>query len=185
MAPDDRRTAIIQAVWQVIARRGMGAVSMRTVAAEAGVSVGRIQYWFPSKDELVRAGLEAMLTGAGELHVHATAGADDRERLRQLVGHPIPHTAAQRAGVSVFHQYAAAAINHPALAALLAEAKDGQEREATRLLTGIAPTLDDPRAAARALIATADGLVVRVLIGGLSADDAESALGAALHRLTD
>ena len=45
---EQRRTAIIHAVWQVIAERGMGAVTMRTVAAAAGVSVGRIQYWFLS-----------------------------------------------------------------------------------------------------------------------------------------
>ncbi|MEU6700501.1 helix-turn-helix domain-containing protein [Pseudonocardia sp. NPDC046786] len=183
MASEDRRAAIIHAVWQVIAERGMAAVSMRTVAAAAGVSVGRIQYWFASKDELVRAGLAAMLTGAAEQHADATAGADDREQLWQLVGHPIPRTAAERAGVSVFHQYAAAAISHPALAAMLADAKDGQERAAARLVTAIAPALDDPLAAARALIATADGLTVRVLIGGLSADDAERALRDALLRL--
>lgn len=138
----------------------------------------------PSKDELVRSSLDAMLTGAGEQHAGRTAGVDDRERLRRLVGHPIPHSAAERAGVSVFHQYAAAAINHPVLAGMLADAKDGQEREAARLLTGIVPALDDPRAAARALIAVADGLTLRVLIGGLSADDAERVLRDALHRLT-
>lgn len=181
--PDERRTAIIQAVWQVIAERGMGAVSMRTVATAAGVSVGRIQYWFRTKDELLRASLEAMVAGAAQLHADATEGVDEREALWQLIGHPIPRAEEARAGVSVFHQYVAAGINHPILARMLAEAKDGAEREAARLLGRIAPGLADPRTAARSLIATADGLAMRVLIGSLSAAEAERTLRVEVDRL--
>ncbi|MFE9243593.1 TetR/AcrR family transcriptional regulator [Nocardiopsis sp. NPDC006938] len=180
---DPRRTEILHAVWGVIAQSGMGAVSMRNVAATAGVSVGRIQYWFHSKDELIRASLVAMLGGAERLHADATEGVDDREALWELVGHPIPRAETARAGVSVFHQYVAAAVHHPALAALLAEAKDGEEAEATRLLARLAPDLPDPREAARALMATADGLSLRVLIGGLSSAEAERTLGDQLDRL--
>ncbi|WP_280424875.1 TetR/AcrR family transcriptional regulator [Nocardia carnea] len=182
--PDDRRTAIIQAVWQVIAEHGMGAVSMRNVAAAAGVSVGRIQYWFTSKDELLRAGLETMVSGAVQLHDTATQHADDRETLWKLIGQAIPRAESSTVGVSVFHQYIAAAINHPALARILAEAKDGAEREAARLLTKIAPDLADPHLAARSLMATADGLTMRVLIGSLSATEAERALRDTMERFT-
>lgn len=173
---DERRASIIHAVWQVIAQKGMGAVSIRNVAAAADASVGRVQYWFPSKDELLRASLEAMLSDAARLHFSATEGVDDSEALWQLIGHPIPRAETARAGVSVFHQYVAAAFNHPALARMLAQAKEGEEGEAARLLGRIAPGLGDPRAAARSLMATADGLSMRVLIGGLSATEAERAL---------
>ena len=179
---DERRRAIIHAVWQVIARDGMAAVSMRNVAAAADSSVGRVQYWFPSKDELLRAGLEEMLSDAARIHTGATEDVDDREALWQLVGHPIPLAESSRAGVSVFHQYVAAAFNHPALARMLARAKEGEEREAARLLAGLNPGLTDPRAAARSLMATADGLTMRVLIGGLSAAEAEQALRAEMDR---
>ncbi|WP_017586807.1 TetR/AcrR family transcriptional regulator [Nocardiopsis ganjiahuensis] len=179
---DERRTAIIHAVWQVIAQRGMGAVSIRNVAAAAGASVGRVQYWFPSKDELLRASLEAMLSNAARLHADAAGGVDDREALWQLVGHPIPRAETARAGVSVFHQYVAAAFNHPGLARMLARAKEGEEDETARLLGGLAPGLDDPRAAARSLMATADGLSMRVLIGGLTAAEAERTLRAEMDR---
>ena len=183
--PDERRTAIIRAVWQVIAEHGMGAVSMRNVAAAAGVSVGQIQYWFTSKDELLRAGLETMVSGAAQLHDTATEHADDRETLWQLIGQSIPRAESSSAGVSVFHQYIAAAINHPALARILAEAKNGAESEVARLLAGIAPELPDPHIAARALMATADGLTMRVLIGSLSATEAERALRLAVERFTN
>lgn len=181
--PDPRRTEIFHAVWQVIAENGMGAVSMRNVAAAAGVSVGRIQYWFRSKDELLQASLEAMLSGAARLHDESTRETDDRETLWELVGHPIPRAETARAGVSVFHQYVAAGFNHPTLARLLAEAKDGEEAEAARLLARVAPELPDPRAAARGLMATADGLSMRVLIGGLSSLEAERTLRGQLDRL--
>ena len=185
---DEWHTAIIRAVWQVIAERGMAGVSMRTVAAAAGVSVGRIQYRFHTKEELLRASLEAMLTGATDRYAAAVAGADDAESLWQLIAHPLPRTRAARTGVALFHQYVAGGVTHPALADLLAEAKDGAEREAARLITRIAPQVRAPRTVARSLIATADGLGMRVLTGGLSARAAERTLRAtvdqALRRTT-
>lgn len=181
---DESRTAIIHAVWQVIAQSGMGAVSIRNVASAAGASVGRIQYWFPSKDELLRASLETMLSEAARLHAAATEDVDDREALWQLIAHPIPRAETARAGVSVFHQYVAAGFNRPDLARMLARAKEGEEIEAARLLGRIAPGLGDPRAAGRSLMATADGLSMRVLIGGLSAAEAERTLRTEVDRFT-
>ena len=66
----------------------MGAVSIRNVAAAADASVGRVQYWFPSKDELLRASLEAMLSNADRLHTDATDGVDDREALARRARPP-------------------------------------------------------------------------------------------------
>lgn len=185
----DTHARIIMAVWQVIAEQGMTAVSMRTVAAAAGVSVGRIQYWFGSKDELLEASLVAMLSGAEEQHRRIAGSSsrggdrnDDLARLRQLIGHPIPRAGDAPEGVAVFHHYVTAAINHPRLAALLVEAKQGQEREAVRLLRRLAPSLPGARAAARALIATADGLSLRVLIGSLGPRAAQRLLWSEIDR---
>lgn len=186
--PVDRRTAILRAVWQVIAERGMGAVSVRNVAAAAGVSPGRVQYRFPTKEELLTASLEEMLRGAVQLHdglsrEGAGRGAAAREALWGLLGRRVSLAEHSRAGVAVFHHYVAAGINHPELARLLAEAKDAEEDEAARLLAGIAPGCADPRTAARSLIATADGLVMRVLIGSLPAAEAERTLRSELDRI--
>ena len=179
---DERHAAIIRAVWQVIAERGMAGVSMRTVASAAGVSVGRIQYRFHTKDELLRSSLTAMLSGAADRYAQVSADVSDDEALWQLIAHPLPRTKAARTGVALFHQYVAAGINHPALADLLAEAKDGAEREAARLIARIAPDVDSPRTLARSLIAAADGLGMRVLTGGLSARTAERTLRTTIDR---
>lgn len=174
--------AILRAVWQVIAERGMEQVSMRTVAAAAGVSVGRIQYRFRTKADLLRASLEAMLSTAVDRHVTATDGADPFDTLWHLLSRPLPRGETARVGVSIFYQYAAAGIAHPGLARLLNEAKVGAEGAATQQIRIIAPHLKDPRAVARTLIATADGLSLRVLLGGLSASAAEQTLRHALAR---
>lgn len=182
--PDPARTEpIIRAVWSVIDQRGIGAVSMRTVAAAAGVSVGRIQYWFASKEELLHASLAAMLSGA--VGNYQDAAGDDRQALWQLVSHAIPQAQASGVGVAVFHQYVAASINDPVLAEMLAGAKDGAETEVVRLLRRIAPELPGHRTAARRLIATADGLAMRVLVGGLTVRQAERALRVEMDRLLD
>ena len=50
-----RQTEFADAALRLLARDGMAAVSFRTVAAEAGMSVGAVQKAFPTKDEMLRA----------------------------------------------------------------------------------------------------------------------------------
>ena len=51
---DARRRLIAETVIQIIGSRGIEAASVRTVAAEAGVSAGAVQRCFATKDELLR-----------------------------------------------------------------------------------------------------------------------------------
>lgn len=181
-AAGDPYDEVIQAVWQVMADGGIDAVSMRRVAAAAGTSVGRVQYRFGTKDELLRASLHAMLIGAADRHATATADASDRDALWHLLRHPIARTSTARVGGALFHQYVAAAAGDTALGDMLAEAKVGQETEVARLVGRICPAVRDRRTRARALVAAADGLAMRVLIGGLSVAAAERTLRAAVDR---
>lgn len=47
----------------MVTTRGIGAVSIREVAAEAGVSAGSLRHLFPTRDQLVIAAAEQVLTG--------------------------------------------------------------------------------------------------------------------------
>lgn len=51
---DERREHLAQAVWTIIRERGIGAVSVRVVAAEAGVAVGSLRHVFPTRTELLQ-----------------------------------------------------------------------------------------------------------------------------------
>jgi AcrR family transcriptional regulator len=49
------RQRIIEATWNVIAEKGLAALTTRTVAREAGISHGMCHYHFAGKDDLVLA----------------------------------------------------------------------------------------------------------------------------------
>src|SRR3954468_6510376 len=50
---EQRRRQLAEAVVRIACSRGLQAVSMREVAAEAGVSLRLVQYYFHTKEELL------------------------------------------------------------------------------------------------------------------------------------
>ncbi|RKN40829.1 TetR/AcrR family transcriptional regulator [Streptomyces hoynatensis] len=62
-APGDRearRKDVSEAVWQVLAARGFGGLTLRAVAAAMGVSTGMLTHYFPSKRALVTHALDLL-----------------------------------------------------------------------------------------------------------------------------
>src|SRR5699024_11856622 len=121
---------------------------------------------------LLQASLKAMLGASVDEHIVATAPAGSFEALCHLLTQPIPGGETARLGVSIVYQYAAAGITQPAVAQLLTETRRCAEDAATHEVRVLAPQLRDRRRVARSLIATADGLALPVLTGGLSANAA-------------
>lgn len=89
----DTRARILHATLRVIAAGGVGAVSNRRVAAEAGVALGSLTYHFPSQTDLLReslllyaeeevARLEAL---AAELRSGAAGGGPSAEQVAAVV----------------------------------------------------------------------------------------------------
>ena len=75
---DARRRQIADALLRLAAGEGLESVSLRTVAARAGISMGAVQHYFRSKDEMLEFALEhqasrrdaritARLTAAGRV----------------------------------------------------------------------------------------------------------------------
>lgn len=92
-----QKATIAQAVWRLAARAGLEAVSLREVAAEAGVSMGRVQHYFRTKDAMLLYGLrlaqERIEARVAERlgGLPAPVGAEDvlRAVLEELLGeHP-------------------------------------------------------------------------------------------------
>lgn len=181
---EERRWEIVFALWLVIARHGIEGVSLRQVAAEAGVSMGRIQHYFGTKDALVLAGCTALVDRANGGY-QETADATPRERLLHIVSHQIPRDDAGRMGVSVWYAYVAKSISHDGVRQVLAEARRGAEDECARLLRadgGTGAAADDVLTRARRVLALADGLTLRVLVGDLEAAEAVSMLESEVAR---
>jgi AcrR family transcriptional regulator len=57
------RLAIIEAARQILMTAGYAKFSMRRVAAQAGISVGNLQYYFSTKDQLTAALLDEVIEG--------------------------------------------------------------------------------------------------------------------------
>jgi TetR/AcrR family transcriptional repressor of bet genes len=85
--PQQRRQALIEATIECLKRYGHDGLSIRTISAQAGVSVGLINHHFPNKDQLVAAAyrsFNAQLVGGLEAAV-ARARDAPRARLRAFL----------------------------------------------------------------------------------------------------
>jgi AcrR family transcriptional regulator len=63
---DARREEIARALWRVVRRDGIGAASVRSVAAEAGWSAGAVRYYFPDQAGLLGFAIELVTRRVGE-----------------------------------------------------------------------------------------------------------------------
>ncbi|OZC73103.1 hypothetical protein CH274_26370 [Rhodococcus sp. 06-418-5] len=99
---DARRAEIVAAVWRVIERAGMDGATVRSVAAEAGVSPGSLRYYFSDQGELVLFAAEAMTQRVvARLEAHSTEG-DGLARAIRVLEEMLPLDEDRRAEASVW-----------------------------------------------------------------------------------
>lgn len=175
---EQRRFEIVAGLWQIVAEQGIEGISLRTVAAQAGVSMGRVQHYFGTKDALVVAGIDLLVKRA-VIEYEATADHPPADRLLHILLQQIPATEAGRIGVTVWYAYVAKAMTHTAVRQILADATRVGVEECTRHIRE-ADGLDEAEARARAieLLALSDGLTLRVLVGDITAEEAEASIRA-------
>ena len=70
----ERRDQVVEAASRVIAREGLAGTSMRAIAKEAGCTIGLVNHWFASRDDVIEATFEAAVTR--ELEHAGAIGAD-------------------------------------------------------------------------------------------------------------
>ena len=176
---DQRRRHIVEALLHITGTHGLDAVSLREVAHEAGVSMGAVQHYFASKDEMLLFALKHWLS----LGVHERFAARLRARLareaasepaavlRALAAEYLPHDEPSRSDARVALAFLSRAAAEPALAAALKPAFTGFVDTLCAALQGAAGPIEAP-AEARRLAALLDGLRLPVLIDALSHEDA-------------
>ena len=77
----DRRERLARAAADLFHERGYDAVSLRDIAARAGVPAGAVFYHFPTKAALATAAADAQLNRAEEILARAAEGRSPEERL--------------------------------------------------------------------------------------------------------
>ncbi|GAA1948096.1 TetR/AcrR family transcriptional regulator [Kitasatospora viridis] len=184
---DERRAQIIDALLRAAAATGLHAVTMRSVAVEAGISVRLVQYYFDTKEQLLLATMERLAVRMGERVRERvrTAGASPapREIVEAVLLEAVPTDEESRTFHLVYTEYAVLSVTDPALGgkAFLA-APDEMEaflvaQLAAAQQAGGADPLLDARQEAVVLLAVSAGLGLSVLLGQRTAADA----GAVLH----
>lgn len=192
---EQRRAEIAAAVSRLAVTRGLQGVSFRQVASEAGVSVALVQHYFGTKENLLVRTLEIQSAELASriLARVASLGTDASplDAVRTVAVSFLPSDDESRAAMLLYHGFAAAALTDDALRISDAFANERNLRAVmtaqltTALEAGQITGRVDPPTEARAIVSMILGLSLTVLLGGMSADDAEVVLDAHLRLLED
>ncbi len=166
LSPDERRQAIIGATLTVAQRQGLGATTVRDVAAEMGTSSGLIHHYFASMDEVLAAAFEHAAGGdLAKARAAIDARSDPEGQLDAFIESYAP--AQSDWTMQLWLDAWAEAARRPALQAVSRRLN----REWQALVRGIvergvatgAFTADDAEATAWRLLSVLDGLTLQVV----------------------
>ncbi|MEU8972136.1 TetR/AcrR family transcriptional regulator [Streptomyces monashensis] len=189
----ERRTEIAQALVRAAGRLGLHAVGMRDVAAEAGVSLRVVQYYFESKEKLLLFGLQHLAGRFGERVTNRVRAAGDnpgpRAVIEALLTAALPVDEESRLFHHLYTSYAVLSVTDEALAAQpFIKDPDAAEITLIGLLqqaddAGLLQARTDTRTEAVGLLAMSAGLGTSVLVGQRDAESAAAVLRYHLDRI--
>ncbi|MEV4440222.1 TetR/AcrR family transcriptional regulator [Streptomyces sp. NPDC049577] len=189
----ERRTEIAEALLRVAGRRGLHAVGMRDVAAEAGVSLRLVQYYFETKEKLLLHGLRHLTERFGERVTARVRAAGDnpgpRAVIEALLMASLPTDEESRTFHLVYTSYAVLSVTDEALADQpFIRDPDTAENTVAELLTqaqesGLTRPGLDARVEAISLLAMSAGLGTSILVGQRSPRSAAEVLERHLDRI--
>ncbi|MBL7498871.1 TetR family transcriptional regulator [Frankia sp. CNm7] len=171
---DARKAQLAEAVWRIVVERGIGAVSVRTVAEQAGVVVGSLRHVFPTRAELLEFSAELAVERASA-RIRATPQADDPlEYAFRIVRHLLPLEPDSRAELEIWIALLAESPVVPRLAAIRDEANQQVEDLCIQVVEFLTARPRDERTLAdgRRLHALVDGLAFHLLTQPRDADPA-------------
>lgn len=163
MDPEGRRAEVADALFRLAVREGLHRVSLRTVAAEAGLNVGSVRHYFEGQAELMRFAMRTVIDRVSvrlarkveALGDASGLSADERREKRvELLAELLPLDETRRAEVTVFLEFVHAARTDPGLADLASESARGTRALVRRILAA----LDPDEAEVLRLTALLDGL---------------------------
>lgn len=185
----DARERVLAALSEIIAERGLDQVTVREVAATAGVSIGAVQYHCPTKDEMLSLALQDMYARIRDRVAAIERAGPVMSVLRRVILEFLPLDERRRREARIYLAFVARAAVSPYLAEVqhdwLTEFR-GQIRRAYELAVerGEVVAAVDPESAAVATVVLIDGLTVQLISDptGLSAETATGLVDALLDR---
>lgn len=184
---EERRRLIADAVRRIAADRGLEAVSLGEVAAEAGISKGLVQHYFSSKDEMLRYATGTLREQVEDrVAPELTPGVPG---LRAAVLALLPVDDASRTEALVANAFLVRALRDPVIADRFRAGHSQLCDTLAALIAGGQATGDlsadiDPALEADLLLAVVAGLSDAVLLGHRTPEAAAALVDHHLSRLT-
>lgn len=112
-----RRSQIIKAAYHVAANRGLDGLTVRLVAAKAGVSTGLVLFHFKKKDQLIIALLDMLLETTTVLHISDEIAriSSPLDRLLALLQQEMDRLSSEPQRIRLFFDFWARGIRHPGI----------------------------------------------------------------------
>ena len=193
---EERRRQIADALLRTAVKRGLHATGMREVAAEAGVSLRLVQYYFGTKEELLLAAMQHLAARFSERglarirQLKSPAGAvRPYDVIAAILTEGLPADDERRTFTLLYTAYFALSLTEPALAiSPLVRNSDAVINVVAAQLraaqaAGDTPAHLDPDTEAVSLLAMSAGLGTSVLGGQSSAGQAQAVIDYHLNRL--
>ncbi|HZE38866.1 MAG TPA: TetR family transcriptional regulator C-terminal domain-containing protein [Stackebrandtia sp.] len=176
----ERRELLADALTRLAATHGLAGVSLRQVAAEAGVSTGMVQHYFRTKDEMMTFALGMVADRIRARSEAEAAAATPRELVRGVLLQILPLDETRRLEGHVGLAFLAYAAVKPAIQEGLREGSAGMRGFIAGQLRAAGAHGIDTDLAAIGLMALVDGLGMQLLSRQFAEKDAIAALDAHL-----
>ena len=193
---EERRRQIADALVRAAAARGLHATGMREVAAEAGVSLRLVQYYFGTKEELLLAAMQQLAAQFSDRVLariqrmkETGSPASPRDVIAAILTEALPADDERRTFTLVYTAYLALSLTDPALAInpLVRNSNAVIDVIAAQLRTAQAdggmPAGLDPELEAISLMTMSAGLGTSVLADHSSPEQAQAVIDYHLRRL--
>jgi DNA-binding transcriptional regulator YbjK len=157
-----RRRDIAQATWRIVQRAGLDAVSVRSVAREAGLSAGSLRHVFSTQAELLAFAMAALGERLAERIAALAPAATPLAAAAGVLAQLLPLDDERQREAEVWFAFVARARVDPSLRAL-GERIYARLRELVR--EALAPLeLADPELAVEDVYALIDGLALHAVL---------------------
>lgn len=112
---DERRRIVSDAAGRVLARNGLGALSVRNVAAEAGLAPSTVRYVFPTQASVRSHALEQVFDATARRVDAVPTTLSEREQARRILLELLPLDAERLVELDVYLALGNAALTDPEL----------------------------------------------------------------------
>jgi AcrR family transcriptional regulator len=154
----EQRQRIAKCAFTVLARDGLEAFAMRRVAQEADCTIGLINHWFSSKEDLVTAAWNEALERENERI--AAMRAKGEVSAQQVIAESLPLTQSLREEALVWMAFRALSVSNPGVRSACKRRYALARRLLGDMLAGGRPRTRDDESAAELMVSALEGISI-------------------------